>query len=94
MLGIIIEDPTYIYMDNKSVLINSTAPESSLKKKSNSTACHFVREGVARKEWLITYINSKENPVNTFTKLLNGGVRSDSLVRLAMYDIYVRIGRT
>ena len=33
--------------DNQSVLANTTAPHSQLKKKSNSVAYHHCREGVA-----------------------------------------------
>ena len=43
MMGIAIEEPTYIYGDNRSVLANTLVPESTLKKKSHSTAYHFVR---------------------------------------------------
>ena len=41
MMGIPIEEPTYIYGDNMSVLYNMSKPESTLKKKSNSIAYHF-----------------------------------------------------
>jgi len=52
MMGIPCEDPSFIYGDNQSVLYNTTLLESKLKKKSNSIAYHFVREGAAMKEWL------------------------------------------
>ena len=45
MMGIPILSPTYIYADNQSVLVNSSAPTSVLRKKSSSIAYHFVREG-------------------------------------------------
>ena len=45
MFGIPCEEPTFIYGDNQSVLANTMAPDSQLKKKSNSVAYHFVREG-------------------------------------------------
>ena len=48
MMGIPVEEPTYIFGDNQSVLANTSAPESTLKKKSNAIAYHFVREGCAR----------------------------------------------
>ena len=48
MMGIPVEGPAYIYGDNQSVLANTTIPDSTLKKKSQSIAYHFVREGVAR----------------------------------------------
>ena len=48
MMGIPCSEPTYVYGDNQSVLANTTVPDSQLKKKSNSIAYHFVREGCAR----------------------------------------------
>ena len=48
MMGIKVNEPTFIFGDNKSVLYNTTSPGSTLKKKSNAIAYHFVREGVAR----------------------------------------------
>ena len=42
MMGISCEDPTFIYGDNQSVLANTTIPDSTLKKKSQSFAYHFV----------------------------------------------------
>jgi hypothetical protein len=51
MMGIPVLGPTYIQGDNQSVLANTTIPESTLKKKNQSIAYHFVREGVARGEW-------------------------------------------
>jgi hypothetical protein len=51
MMGIPCEGPAYIYGDNQSVLANTTIPDSTLKKKSQSIAYHFVREGAARDEW-------------------------------------------
>jgi hypothetical protein len=50
MMGIPVSDLTYVYGENQSVLANTTIPESKLKKKSQSIACHFVREGDTRDE--------------------------------------------
>ena len=38
-----VEDPTYVYGDNQYVLDNTTMPESTLKKNSNSIVFHFLR---------------------------------------------------
>ena len=51
MMRIPVDSPSFIFGDNKSVLVNSSTPTSVLKKKSNSTAYHFVREGCAADEW-------------------------------------------
>ena len=47
MMGVPLEGPTNVRADNMSVVMNTTRPESTLKKKSNSIAFHFVRENVA-----------------------------------------------
>jgi hypothetical protein len=50
MMGIPVNGPCYISGDNQSVLANTIEPGSTLKKKSQSIAYHFVREGVANHE--------------------------------------------
>jgi hypothetical protein len=47
MMGIPCDGPSYIEGDNQSVLANTTCPNSTLKKKSQSIAYHFIREGSA-----------------------------------------------
>ena len=73
MMGIPVDGPAYIFGDNKSVLANTTIPDSTLKKKSQSIAYHFVREGVARDEWRTTYVNTNDNEADLLTKLLPFG---------------------
>jgi hypothetical protein len=70
MMGIPIIGPAFVYGDNQSVLANTTIPDSTLKKKSQSIAYHFVREGVARDEWRTAYVNTHENPADLLTKPL------------------------
>jgi hypothetical protein len=69
MMGIPIAGPSYVYCDNNSVVINSTALASTLKKKSNSIAYHVVRWSVAR----VTYVPSEDNVADILTKPLPGG---------------------
>ena len=61
MMGVPIDGPSFVWADNMSALHNTTSPESTLKKKSNSIACHFVREAVAMGELLMGYCPSDEN---------------------------------
>jgi len=42
MMGIKVEEPEFVFGDNRSVLCNTTALGSTLKKKSNAIAYHFV----------------------------------------------------
>jgi hypothetical protein len=87
MMGVPIEGPTYMYCDNMSVVNNTTAPESMLKKKSNSIAYHAVREAVAMGEILIAYISTDDNVADLMTKSLPGGERRDRLVEGLLWDI-------
>ena len=88
MMGIPVNNPVFIYGDNQSVLWNTIVPDSTLKKKSNSIAYHFVREGVARDEWRTAYVNTKDNPSDIATKVLPKGEDRRNKIRMLMYDIY------
>ena len=73
MMVIPVDFPVYVFGDNQSVLTNSSKPHSTLKKKSSSIAYHFVREGVAKDEWRVTYLNTNLNPADMCTKHLPSG---------------------
>ena len=88
MMGIPCTDPSFIFHDNQSVLTNTTAPASTLKKKSQSIAYHFVREGVARDEWRTAYVNNHLNPADLLTKTLPSGENRTSFVRMILYYIF------
>jgi hypothetical protein len=47
MMGIPLNGPTSVFCGNESVIKNSTAPESTLKKRQNAIACHRAREAQA-----------------------------------------------
>ena len=52
MMGIPVIGCSFLYGDNQSVLCNKCIPDSTLKKKNHAIAYNFVREGVAREEWV------------------------------------------
>ena len=71
MLGVPIDGKTNVFCDNESVVKNSTAPESTLKKKHNAICYHRVREAQA------TFIRTahhagKKNIADIFTKNVPG----------------------
>ncbi len=72
MMGITVDELAYVFGDNQLVLDNTTAPGSTLKKKSNAIACHFVREGCARDEWWTANVNTDKNVADLLTKPLAG----------------------
>jgi len=84
MRGITVDEPAYVFGDNQSVLANTTAPGSTLKKKSNAIAYHFVREGCARDEWRTTYINMDEDVADLLTKPL-AGPKGTKFVRMLLH---------
>ena len=88
MLGIPCEGPAYIEWDNQSVLANTTVPDSMLKKKSQSIAYHFIREGVARDEWRTAYVNTNENEADLLTKVLLYGEKRKLFIRRILHHIY------
>ena len=75
MMGVPIEGPTNIRCDNMSVVHNVTKPESTLKKKSNSIAYHFVRENVANGTIRVAWESTLTNLADCLTKAQPGPVR-------------------
>ena len=55
MMGIPIEDGMQTLVDNQSVVMNTSQPDLTLKKKSNSVAYHYIHEAAATKEILISF---------------------------------------
>ena len=70
MFGIPVDEPAFVHGENHLVLPNTNLPQSTLKKKSQSIALHFVRDGCAADEWRIAYINTALNVENLMTKTL------------------------
>jgi hypothetical protein len=88
MMGIALDKPTFIHGDNQSVLANTTIPDSILKKKSQSIAYHFVREGAARDEWRTSYVNTGSNNADLLTKVLPDGEKRRKFVGDILHHIY------
>ena len=74
MMGINIDEPAIVFGDNKFFSCNTTAPASTLKKKSNANAIayHFICEGVACDEWWTAHVNTDKIVADLFTKPLSG----------------------
>jgi hypothetical protein len=89
MIGSPVEGPAYIFGDNQSVLANTINPDSTLKKKSQCIAYHFVREGVARREWMTSYANTHENEADLLTKLSPNGEKWRGFVRNLLHHIFM-----
>ena len=87
-MGITCTSPAFIFGDNQSVLANTTIPDSTLKKKSQSIAYHFVREGVARDKWRTAYVNTYLNPADLLTKPLPSGEKRTGFVCMIIHYIF------
>ncbi len=87
MFGITVDEPAFVFGDNQSVLANTSAPASTLKKKSNAIAYHFVREGCARDEWRTAYINTHENVADLFKKPLSSGEKQTKFICMILHHI-------
>jgi hypothetical protein len=88
MMGIPCEGPAYIFGDNQSVLYNTSIPDSTLKKKSQSIAYHLIREGSARDEWRTAYVNTHENEADLLTKCLPSEPKRKGFVRNIIHHIF------
>ncbi len=73
--------------DNQLILTNMTAPASTLKKKSNTIAYHFVQEGCACNEWYTAYVNAHNNVADLLTKPLVGPKRSNFVQMLLHHSV-------
>ena len=88
MMGIPCELPVFIFSDNQSMFANTTIPNSTLEKKSQSIAYHFVREGTTKDEWRTWSMNMHNNEVDLLTKLLPNGEKRKGLVRNLLHHIF------
>ena len=79
MFGIqTLENDTKIFGDNNAVILNSTYPQSTHRKKHHSINYHIVRESMAAGLALIYKVDTGENLADIFTKLLDA-LKRDSL---------------
>ena len=79
MFGVEVDDTPVILCDNSSVVINTSYPESLLKKKHLSIAYHWIRETVAMASILIYFEKGVSNLADLFTKVLPANKCKDLL---------------
>ena len=70
MLGLNLEEKSWLVGDNMSVTINTTLPSSALKKKHLACNYHKVRETIAAGFVIFGHINSEDNISDMCTKPL------------------------
>ena len=72
MMGLHIVSPSTVLCDNNSVVLNTTLPSSTLKKKHNAISYHRIREAVAAKIIEVHHIKGTDNIADILTKATDG----------------------
>jgi len=85
MMGVPLKGYCKCNVDNMSVVKNASVPESTLKKKSNSIAYHYVRSRCAADVLWVQWVPTGENLADILTKIQPGTVH-DELAMCIMYD--------
>jgi hypothetical protein len=86
MMGIPLDDePSKIFCDNNSVVLNSSEFASTLTKKHNSVAYHLTRWHVAAGIIEVIWIPTDENTADAFTKRLSHDKRNRLFGNIAYY---------
>ena len=70
MLRVLIDGPSWLFGDNKSVVTSSTIPHSGLNKHWNALSYHKVHEAIASNIVQFEHIPTNENPAGILTKVL------------------------
>ena len=93
MMRIACEKSIYVYGDNMSVMSNTTAPVSTLKKKMNSLLCHFISKGCACDNWLTMYVNTRLNCDNLLKKCFPAWLKPSGFIRKFLHCMQRQVGR-
>jgi hypothetical protein len=67
-LGVPVEERSYLFGDNQSVITSSTIPHSTLSKRHNALAYHRVREAIAAGIVSFYFTKGKDNPADILSK--------------------------
>jgi hypothetical protein len=71
LLGVRLEEQTVMLGDNMSVVLNTTIPSSSLKKKHLACSYHRIREAIAGRYVKFGHVRSEKNLADVNTKPLD-----------------------
>jgi hypothetical protein len=82
MMGVPIDGPANVCCGNEAVVRNTSAPESTLKKKHVAVCYHGVREACASGMIRIAKEDTKKNLADCLTTILSGPTLKGLLTRL------------
>lgn len=74
MIGVSIKGRTMMLSDNKSVILSTSLPSITFKKKRNAVAYHHVREAITARIRDLVHIHGKENLADVLTKPLGPNI--------------------
>jgi len=72
MLGVPVEESSFMVGDNMSMVVNTTLPSSALKKKHQACNYHRIREAIAGRIVDFGHIDTQDNVADILTKPLPG----------------------
>jgi hypothetical protein len=72
MMGVPIDGPCRMFCDNNAVVLNTTNPESMLKKKHTAINYHRAREAIAAGTIMVAKEDTATNIADILTKCLPG----------------------
>ncbi len=73
MMGVPLDGPSWLFRDNESVIVSSTVPTSTLKKRHNSISYHLCQEAIALSIVNFIHISGDKNPTDMLTNTLEAG---------------------
>ena len=80
IIGILVDEPAFIFSNNKSILVNLSQPTSVLQMKSNSITYYFLRKGYATDKWRVTCVSRNNNVTTSLTKPLGNGEKRRTFI--------------
>jgi len=84
MMGIPLDGPANVLIDNETVMKNASIPSSTLQKKHNAICYHCVREAVASNVIRVAHIPTDQNLADMFTKPL-GATKLHAFCKRILY---------
>jgi hypothetical protein len=86
-LGIEQTNPTPLLCDNESAISLTRNPESHKRSKNIDVRYHFIREQISKKNVEISYVNTKEQLADVFTKAIDGISQKKITARLGIVKV-------
>ena len=81
-MGITVNEPSCVYVDNRATTLNTNDPGSTLNKKYIALAYHFVREHVSGKVVKKHKIKTEDNYADPFTKALTSLAQNNLIYQI------------